>query len=131
MDEIKNVEKEKVFEFEFSKTWNPSKGVPYVAKLNIDGEGKITREFCPMKRTWGHKTVTVEGKFTAQVGDVVEQRHGGSNKYDYRYWFVVTESGELKKVAAIWDSSEKASVIHYLKGEIGLEELLARTSHYK
>ncbi|MGF3573688.1 MAG: hypothetical protein ACQXXG_09900 [Candidatus Bathyarchaeia archaeon] len=130
MNEIKN-EKEKVFEFEFNKTWDPDKGIPYVAKLGIDNEGKITREFCPMKRTWGHKSVTVEGQFTARVGDIVEQRHGGSRKYDYRYWFIVTPGGELKKVAAIWDSEDKARVVNYLKGKISLEELVARTSHYK
>jgi hypothetical protein len=123
---VRNTEEKKEvkeFEFAFSKTNEPDKGIPYVAKLKIV-EGKITREFFNLERIWGHRCVTVTGTFKARVGDVVEQRHGGSRKYDYRYWFIVSPSGELVKVAADWDSADKACVIKYLRGEISLSDLL-------
>ena len=94
------------------------KGFPYAAKLVWNAEeGKITRKFFDLSRTYGKKEVTVSGDFEAEIGDIIEQREGGSWKNDYRYWYIVRENG-LEKVADIANSHEKQKVTKYLKGEI-------------
>ncbi len=112
------------FTFPFEKTADPRKGTPYVARLiwNV-AEKKIDREFFDMSKTYGRSAVTVSGEFNAAVGDVIEQRVGGSWKNDYRDWYVVTESGELKHVTNVSDSRGKLRVEKYLRRQITLSEL--------
>ncbi len=111
------------FEFNFEATNDPRKGTPYVAKL-VYRNGKLEREFFPMDRVFGNKTVTVKGKYRAKAGEIIERRIGGSWKNDYRYWFLVTPDGKQVKVADIGDSEAKAQVIEYLKGNLKAEDLV-------
>lgn len=76
------------------------------------------------------KEVTISGKFSANTGDVIETRTGGSWKNDYRYWYVVDKTGNMHKVAEIDNSREKSLVMKYLSNEIGLDELIAKTPQH-
>ncbi len=114
---------EKIFTFHFEFENDPRKGKPYAARLYIK-DGKLQREFFNLDQTWGKKTILVEGDYTAHVGDIIEEREGGSWKNDYRYWYVIDESGQKILVADIDDSKAKAVVLNYLKGKINLKELL-------
>lgn len=110
------------FTLEFEATTDPRKGKPYVAKLVIEN-GKIEREFFDLNRSYGKKEITVSGTYNVKVGEIIEQREGGSWKNDYRYWYLVKEDGILKKVADISDSRSKTEVEKYLKNEIKAEDL--------
>ena len=111
------------FEFEFSATNDPRKGMPYVARLYWE-DGKLQREFFDLHKEWGKKEVTVSGTYKAKTGDIIEIRTGGSWKNDYRAWYLVTEDGEQITVADIDNSREKARVTEYLQGKISASELL-------
>ena len=111
------------FEFEFSATNDPRKGMPYVARLYWE-DGKLQRKFFDLHKEWGKKEVTVSGTYKAKTGDIIEIRTGGSWKNDYRAWYLVTADGEQIKVADIDNSKEKARVIEYLQGKINMAELL-------
>lgn len=114
-----------VFSFEVDLTADPRKGVPYAARLTWNPqEKKLEREFFDLEKIWGRKQVTVRGKIEARAGEVVEIPEGGSWRNDYRSWYVVTPSGQLRRVADVKDSRAKARAIQYLRGEIGLDELL-------
>ncbi len=113
----------KEFEFEFSATNDPRKGMPYVARLYWE-DGKLQREFFDLHKEWGKKEVTVSGTYKAKTGDIIEIRTGGSWKNDYRAWYLVTEGGELVIVADIDNSKDKAKVTEYLQGKISAAELL-------
>jgi len=122
--ELKASNKE-TFEFNFEFTQCDSrKGTPYAAKLVINDEGKIDREFFELDKEYGKKSVSVSGTYKAKVGDIIEQREGGSWKNDYRYWYLVTEDGKLEKVADIDNSNRKSLVKKYLKNEIEAKDLL-------
>ncbi len=113
----------KEFEFEFSATSDPRKGKPFVARLYWE-DGKLQRSFYDLNRQWGKREITVSGTYKARVGDIIEQRSGGSWKNDYRAWYLVTEDGEQIAVADIDNSKEKARVTEYLQGKISAEELI-------
>jgi hypothetical protein len=113
----------KEFEFEFSATNDPRKGMPYVARLYWE-DGKLQREFFDLHKEWGKKEVTVSGTYKAKTGDIIEIRTGGSWKNDYRAWYLVTEEGEQITVADIDSSKDKARVTEYLQGKIKAEELI-------
>lgn len=115
------------FEFTVEFTNDPRKGVPFVALLKWDPkEKKVVRNYFDLEKTWGKKQVTVRGTFMAHPFEVIEMREGGSWKNDYRYWYVVSPDGKLIQVAYIGNSTEKARVISYLRGEISYEELVAK-----
>lgn len=122
-DQKEMLENNKEFEYHFNCENDPRKGIPYVAKLSIDNEGKLQREFKEMDKEWGKKNVTVSGYFKACAGQIIEQRQGGSWNNDYRYWYLVTHNGDLLKVAGIDNSREKARVKEFLKGEITVKQL--------
>ena len=113
----------KEFEFHFEVTSHVPKWVPYVARL-VAKNGKVERQFMKLDRINGKKEITVCGKYTASIGDIIEKREGGSWKNEYRYWYIVTQDGQEVKVASIGSSKEKQRVISYLKGEISANELL-------
>src|SRR5690606_37366918 len=100
------------------------KGKPYAARLYLDENGKLHRQFFDLERMYYRNEITVSGQYKAKAGDIIEERHGGSWKNDYRYWFLVTEDGELVEVANIANGDEKTRVLQYLRGEITAEELL-------
>ncbi len=110
------------FEFEFSATNDPRKGMPYVARLYW--EDKLQREFFDLHKEWGKREVTVSGTYKAKTGDIIEIRTGGSWKNDYRAWYLVTADGEQITVADIDNPKEKARVTEYLQGKINMAELL-------
>ena len=91
------------FEFQFSATNDPRKGVPYVARLYWE-DGKLQREFFDLHKEWGKKEVTVSGTYKAKTGDIIEIRTGGSWKNDCRSWSLGTEEGEIVIDADINDS---------------------------
>ena len=109
------------FYFEASADTRKRKN-PYVARLYLQ-DGKIEREFKELERTYGKKEVTVSGYYTARAGDIIEKRHGGSWKNEYRYWYLVLPDGKEVEVADTDSSRQKQKVISYLKGEISAEEL--------
>ncbi len=111
------------FEFEFSATSDPRKGMPYVARLYWE-DGKLQREFFDLHKEWGKKEVTVSGTYRAKAGDIIERRWGGSWKNDYRAWYLVAKDGEQIEVADIDNSRDKARVTKYLQGKISASELL-------
>ena len=114
----------KEFEFYFEASVDTRKRKnPYVARLYLLN-GKIDREFKQLQRTYGKKEITVYGNYSAKAGDIIEKRHGGSWKNEYRYWYLITNDGKEVKVADIDNSKQKQKVISYLKGEISAEELL-------
>ena len=111
------------FEFYFEASVDTRKRKnPYVARLYYL-DGKIEREFKSLQRTYGKKEVTVYGHYTASVGDIIEKRHGGSWKNEYRYWYLILPDGKEVEVADVDSSKQKQRVISYLKGEISAEEL--------
>ncbi len=110
-------------EFYYEATIDPRKGYPYVAKL-VWKEGKLEREFYKLKRSYGKKTITVWGHFTAEDGDVIEMREDASWKNDYRYWYLVYK-GKLYLLTRTTDSQRKRYVIDYLSGELTMEEMLS------
>jgi len=112
------------FAFDFEATNDPRKGIPYVARLFIDDNGKLQRQFYNMSKSYGKKEVTISGKYIAKAGDIIEIRTGGSWKNDYRAWYYISENGEQLHVADIDNSRQKAKVEKYLKGEITAKELL-------
>ena len=116
-------ENKKTFEFNFEATSHVPKWKPYVARLVVKN-GKVEREFKNLDRINGKKQITVFGKYTASAGDIIEKRHGGSWKNEYRYWYLVTNDGKEVEVADVDSSKQKQRVISYLKGEISAEELL-------
>ena len=67
------------FEFEFSATNDPRKGMPYVARLYWQ-DGKLQREFFDLHKEWGKKEVTVSGTYKAKTGDIIEIRTGEAGK---------------------------------------------------
>ena len=111
------------FEFEFSATNDPRKGMPYVARLYWQ-DGELQREFFDLHKEWGKKEVTVSGTYKAKTGDIIEIRTGGSWKNDYRAWYLVAKDGEQIEVADIDNSRDKARVTKYLQGKISASELL-------
>ena len=116
-------ESKKEFEFHFEATSYVPKWRPYVARLVVKN-GKIERQFKNLERVNGKKQITVFGQYTASVGDVIEKRHGGSWKNEYRYWYLITEDGREIEVADIDSSKQKQKVIEYMKGNITANELL-------
>lgn len=112
------------FTFNFEATNDPRKGIPYVARLFVDDNGKLQRQFFNMSKNYGKKEVTISGKYTAKTGDIIEIRTGGSWKNDYRAWYYISENGEQLHVADIDNSQKKAKVEKYLRGEITAKELL-------
>ena len=124
-NEIISREPANEFTIEFEHTADPRKGKPYAARLFWNEEaGKLDREFFQMSQEYGKKEVTVSGQYKTKMGDIVEERTGGSWKNDYRYWYLTLSDGTQKRVAEISDSSEKTKVQKYLKGKIEASELL-------
>jgi len=114
---------DKTFTFEFEYTSDPRKGKPYAAKLYYESD-QIQRSFFDLQREWGKKVITVFGTYQAKEGDIIEERHGGSWKNDWRYWFYINEKGEKVQVADINNSREKTQVKKYLMGMIDAKTLL-------
>lgn len=111
------------YEFEFRYSNNPREGIPYAAKLILDENDEIERDFFDLNREYGKNSVAVYGIYKAKDLDIIEERHGGSRRKDKRYWFLIKD-GEKIQVADINNASEKARVKEYLKGIITVEELL-------
>ena len=112
------------FEFYFEASANTAKRKnPYVAKLFVSND-KVERKFMDLERVYGKGVVTVYGSYTASAGDIIEKRHGGSWKNEYRYWYLITEDGKEVEVADIDSSKQKQRVIEYMKGNITMRELL-------
>lgn len=126
IDDIINNKKDQLSEeytFEFEATSDPRKGTPYVARLFIDSENKLSREFFDLQRQYGKNVVTVAGKYKAKDGDIIEERQGGSWKNDYRYWYLIFNNKKIK-VADIDNSSQKMQVEKYMRSEITIEKLI-------
>lgn len=104
--------------FEFEETADPRKGYPYVAKITgLDDEGKFKREFKKLDRTYGKKSVTVSGRYTAKTGDILEIQTGGSWKNLYRAYHLVDDNGQLGCVGYYSDSQALNEIKKYLRGE--------------
>ena len=111
-------------EFYFQATNDPRKGVPFVAKITgVDEKGQLERNFVPLDRSYGKKSVTVSGYVRIKEGEIVEVRTGGSWKNDYRTFYLY-HSGNFYPVADIDSSRDIARLKRYLKNEISLQELI-------
>lgn len=111
------------YEFEFRHSNDPRKSIPYAARLILDENDKIERDFFELNREYGKNSVAVYGTYTAKDLDIIEERHGGSWKKDRRYWYLIYD-GEKIQIADVNNASEKARVKEYMKGIITEEELL-------
>ena len=111
------------FTFDFQETNDPRKGKPYVAKIQLDAEGKLDRVFMDLEQEWGRKEITVHGTYTAQEGDIIEIRTGGSWKNDYREFFIVYR-GEQHRICSHDSSTGKIKIKKYLKGEVNAEDFV-------
>jgi len=121
----KKAEDAEEFEFDFEASTPYRHRIPYVARLRWR-DGKIHREFFDIDITFG-KSITAIGRFKARVGDIIEQRTGGSAANEYRYWFLVTSEGKLYRLCDVEESRRVAQVKRYLRGEITMEELIEAT----
>lgn len=120
--ESRNREQLSGFEFNFEATNDPRKGIPYVAHL-VWQDGKLERKFFNLDKSYGRKSVTVAGKYSAKPGDIIEMRTGGSWKNDYRAWHLVEADGSMREVSHVQDSRRKMAVEKYLKGEVTMDQL--------
>ena len=128
LEKKKRAKNTEEFEFHFEASANTTKRKnPYVAKLFINN-GMVERKFMDLERVYGKGVVTVYGSYTASAGDVIEKRHGGSWKNEYRYWYLVTNDGKEIEVADVDSSKQKQRVIEYLKGNMSMKELLESVS---
>ena len=112
----------KEFTFEFNASEDKRKGVPYVAKITLK-DNKIEREFYQLDRIHNGKYISVNGTYTAKSGDIIEIREGASWKNDYRYMYIITETGDKVRIG-----HSKADCVFdikkYLAGEMTAEELI-------
>ena len=112
----------KEFTFEFNASEDKRKGVPYVAKITLK-DNKIEREFYQLDRIYNGKYISVNGTYTAKSGDIIEIREGASWKNDYRYMYIITETGDKVRIG-----HSKADCVFdikkYLAGEMTAEELI-------
>lgn len=125
----REIEKPLDKEFEFNITIKANKWkVPYAAKLkydpNVKGKDKVSRIWIEKETKFEGNSVTVKSKFIGNPGDVFEIREGSSRKNDYRYWFILDNSGILRKLAAIDSTKEKDNVIKYLKGDKTFKDMM-------
>ena len=116
--------KKKVFEFEFKATalGRRKKSFPYVAKLILkfeNGRKKLERQFYQFDRYYDSLEVTVEGKYIAHVGDIIEKREGGNWSEDIRSIYIVDENGREIEI-----ENDKRKIMKYLEGKISKEELI-------
>lgn len=126
IDDIINNKKDQQNEeyaFDFEATSDPRKGTPYVARLFIDSENKLSREFFDMQRQYAKNQVSVFGRYKAKDGDIIEERQGGSWKNDYRYWYLIF-NGKKIKVADVSSTAQKMQVEKYLRSEITMEKFI-------
>ncbi len=102
--------------FEFEATGDPRKhGQPYVAKLVLNSEGKISREFFNLDKSYGKRTVTVFGNYDVADGEIIERRDSdGSWKNDDRV-IKLCVGTKLYTVADPDRSSDMPAVSRYLK----------------
>jgi hypothetical protein len=102
--------------FEFEATGDPRKhGQPYVAKLVLDSQGRLSREFFNLDRSYGKKTVTVFGSYEVAEGDLIERRDSdGSWKNDDRI-IKLALGNKLYTVADPDNSRDMPAVSRYLK----------------
>ena len=112
----------KEFTFEFNASEDKRKGVPYVAKITLR-DNKIERVFYQLDRIYNGKYISVNGTYTAKSGDIIEIREGASWKNDYRYMYIITETGDKVRIG---HSKEDCvfDIKKYLAGEMTAEELI-------
>ena len=122
----RRLQSQNVFSFEVEYTNDPRKGVPYAARITQWNAEKrqFEREFFDLVRHWGKGVVTVSGTITASPGEVIEIRKGGSWKNDYRYFYLMTQEGELALIGPVANSTTASLVRKYLEGKITYEDLL-------
>ena len=112
----------KEFTYEFSACEDKRKGVPYVAKIILKDD-KIEREFYQLDRVYNGKYISVNGTYTVKSGDIIEIREGASWKNDYRYMYLITETGEKVNIGHS-KSDCVFDIKKYLAGEMTAEELI-------
>ena len=111
------------YTFKFESTSDPRKGYPYVAHITgLDENGKFTREFKDLDRTYGKKSVTVSGNYTAKTGDILEIQEGGSWKNNYREFYIVDDNGQLGSIGHYSSSQTQMKIKKYLRGERSLDD---------
>ena len=114
----------KEFEFKFKATaiGRRKKSFPYVARLSLrnnNGKKKLEREFYQFERYYDALEVTVEGKYTARAGDIIEKREGGNWSEDIRSIYLISDDGKEIEI-----DNNKRKIIKYLEGEITADELV-------
>lgn len=113
----KNLEIDEI-EFDFEAEADARKGIPYAAKVFLNEEEKLGREFFKLTRIFGKKNdVIVRGKYKAREGEIIELRTGGSWKNDYRKFYIV-KNGILNEIGYATKSDIVVKTIKFLKGEI-------------
>ena len=114
----KRENRRKEFEYEFEGVGS-RRNQPYVAQIILKN-GKIERNFKKLFRQWQGKNIYVYGKYTATSGQIIEKR---INDSDERYWYLVCDDGNEKRVANYHNLKERQKVIDFMKGKVSIEEL--------
>jgi len=108
----------------FNLDADPRKGMPYAARITLDAEGRLARNFYQLPREWGRHRVIVSGTVTVPEGAIVEVRTGGSWKNDYRGFYIARPDG-LWFLGAHDDAATKQAIRQYLAGTAPAPEPLA------
>ena len=114
------------FEFEFDET-GLRHYQPYVAKMRVDHDNTLYRNFFDFDREYGDKEVSVHGYYFVEEGDIVEIRRGGltSNK---REFYLITEKTEQDNhhhyLGSFVDSRVRMDIKKYLRGDLLIEDIL-------
>jgi len=114
----------------FSLDADPRKGMPYVARITLDADQRLARDFYQLARDWGRKRVIVSGTVTIPEGAVIEVRTGGSWKNDYRSFYLSRADG-LWLLGAHDDAATKQAIRQYLAGTAPAPEPLASRPEWK
>lgn len=121
--------------FKFSGFIDKRIALPYAAKLYLDESRKLCRRFLELsdkKTVTDAETVTTEGNFTADDGDILEIKKGDTDVK----WYLV-RNGQLDEVMDLYytktkdyASSKILAVLDYLEGGVQPNSLLFGKKSY-
>ena len=114
----------------FSLDADPRKGMPYVARITLDADQRLARDFYQLARDWGRKRVIVSGAVTIPEAAIIEVRTGGSWKNDYRGFYLARADG-LWFLGAHDDAATKQAIRQYLAGTAPAPQPLASRPEWR